>query len=83
MPSFFSLQSVTLNCAHSFCLHCIREWRKRKDECPICRQAILSQTRSLVLDNCIDRMVDNLSPDMKDRRRELIVERKGERCVIS
>ncbi|XP_067098528.1 E3 ubiquitin-protein ligase rnf8 isoform X1 [Osmerus mordax] len=71
------IESVTLNCAHSFCLHCIREWRKRKDECPICRQAILSQTRSLVLDNCIDRMVDNLSPDMKDRRRELIIERKA------
>ncbi|KAM9554205.1 E3 ubiquitin-protein ligase rnf8-like [Salvelinus alpinus] len=38
----------TLNCAHSFCLHCIREWRKRKDECPICWQAILSQSRSHV-----------------------------------
>lgn len=75
------IQAVTLSCAHSFCLHCIGEWRKRKEECPICRQSILSQTRSLVLDNCIDRMVDNLSPDMKERRQALITERKGERCV--
>ncbi|KAM6954082.1 E3 ubiquitin-protein ligase rnf8 [Aplochiton taeniatus] len=75
------IQAVTLNCAHSFCLHCIGEWRRRKDECPICRQDITSQTRSLVLDNCIDRMVDNLSPDMKARRQALITERKGERCV--
>ncbi|XP_071018800.1 E3 ubiquitin-protein ligase rnf8-like isoform X2 [Oncorhynchus clarkii lewisi] len=72
------IRAVTLNCAHSFCLHCISEWRKRKDECPICRQAILSQTRSLVLDNCIDRMVEQLSPDMKQRRLVLITERKGE-----
>ncbi|XP_045067312.1 E3 ubiquitin-protein ligase rnf8-like isoform X2 [Coregonus clupeaformis] len=72
------MRAVTLNCAHSFCLHCISEWRKRKNECPICRQAILSQTHSLVLDNCIDRMVEQLSPDMKQRRLALIAERKGE-----
>ncbi|XP_010876690.1 E3 ubiquitin-protein ligase rnf8 isoform X2 [Esox lucius] len=72
------IEAVTVNCTHSFCLHCIREWLKRKDECPICRQAILSQTRSLVLDNCIDRMVEQLSLDMKLRRQELIVQRKGE-----
>ncbi|XP_041732646.2 E3 ubiquitin-protein ligase rnf8 isoform X2 [Coregonus clupeaformis] len=68
------IRAVTLNCAHSFCLHCIREWRKWKDECPICRQAILSQTRSLVLDNCIDRMVEQLSPDMKQSRLALIAQ---------
>ncbi|KAM8947300.1 E3 ubiquitin-protein ligase RNF8 [Pelodytes ibericus] len=70
------IKAVTLNCAHSFCSFCIKEWRKRKDECPICRQDIRSQTRSLVLDNCIDRMVDKLSPEMKDRRVALILERK-------
>ncbi|KAI4877556.1 hypothetical protein NFI96_028583 [Prochilodus magdalenae] len=76
------IEAVTLNCAHSFCRHCIADWRRRKDECPICRQAILSQTRSLVLDNCIDRMVENLSTEMKERRLALIRERKGERCVL-
>ncbi|XP_036438100.1 E3 ubiquitin-protein ligase rnf8 isoform X1 [Colossoma macropomum] len=72
------IEAVTLNCAHSFCQHCIGDWRRRKDECPICRQAILSQTRSLVLDNCIDRMVENLSAEMKERRLALIRERKGQ-----
>uniref|UniRef100_A0A8B9LJ90 E3 ubiquitin-protein ligase CHFR n=1 Tax=Astyanax mexicanus TaxID=7994 RepID=A0A8B9LJ90_ASTMX len=72
------IEAVTLNCAHSFCLHCISDWRRRKDECPICRQAILSQTRSLVLDNCIDRMVENLSAEMRERRVALIRERKGQ-----
>ncbi|XP_072543522.1 E3 ubiquitin-protein ligase rnf8 isoform X2 [Salminus brasiliensis] len=77
------IEAVTLNCAHSFCHHCISDWRRRKDECPICRQAILSQTRSLVLDNCIDRMVENLSAEMRERRVALIRERKGERSKQS
>ncbi|KAM9316898.1 E3 ubiquitin-protein ligase RNF8 [Gastrophryne carolinensis] len=73
------IEAVTLNCAHSFCAFCIQAWRQRKDECPICRQQITSHTRSLVLDNCINRMVDKLSQEMRDRRLALILERKGER----
>ncbi|XP_053568682.1 E3 ubiquitin-protein ligase RNF8 isoform X2 [Bombina bombina] len=72
------IEAVTLNCAHSFCSYCIKSWRRRKDECPICRQPIHSETRSLVLDNCIDSMVAKLSVEMKERRAKLIKERKGE-----
>ncbi|XP_042359360.1 E3 ubiquitin-protein ligase rnf8 isoform X1 [Plectropomus leopardus] len=71
------IEAVILNCAHSFCSHCIQQWRKKKDECPICRQPILSQTRCLALDNCINSMVENLSLDMKSRRQTLITERKA------
>ncbi|XP_045917252.1 E3 ubiquitin-protein ligase rnf8 isoform X1 [Micropterus dolomieu] len=71
------IEAVILNCAHSFCCHCIKQWRKKKDECPICRQAIQSQTRCLALDNCINSMVENLSLDMKARRQTLISERKA------
>ncbi|NXK46133.1 RNF8 ligase, partial [Chauna torquata] len=70
------IEAVTLNCAHSFCSYCINEWTKRKVECPICRQEIKSKTRSLVLDNCIDRMVENLDVEMKEHRLTLIRERK-------
>lgn len=70
------IEAVILNCAHSFCCYCIKLWRKKKDECPICRQVIQSQTRCLALDNCIDSMVENLSLDMKARRQALISERK-------
>ncbi|XP_017267264.1 E3 ubiquitin-protein ligase rnf8 isoform X2 [Kryptolebias marmoratus] len=76
------IEAVNLNCSHSFCSYCINQWRKKKDECPICRQAIQSQSRCLALDNCIDRMVDNLSLDMKARRQTLITERKDERNAI-
>ena len=70
-----------LNCSHIFCLYCIGEWRKRKDECPICRQTIRSQTRCLAVDNFIDSMVQNLSADTKTRRQVIVNEREGERCV--
>ncbi|XP_050828979.1 E3 ubiquitin-protein ligase RNF8 isoform X3 [Serinus canaria] len=70
------IEAVTLNCAHSFCSYCINEWTKRKVECPICRQEIKSKTRSLVLDNCINRMVEKLDVEMKEHRLSLIRERK-------
>ncbi|XP_061668573.1 E3 ubiquitin-protein ligase rnf8 [Syngnathoides biaculeatus] len=75
------IEAVILNCAHSFCRFCIKQWRKKKDECPICRQAIKTQTRCLALDNCIDSMVENLSLDIKVRRQALISERKEDTCV--
>ncbi|XP_063160956.1 E3 ubiquitin-protein ligase RNF8 isoform X1 [Candoia aspera] len=75
------IEAVTLNCAHSFCSYCIDEWMKRKLECPICRGTILSKTRSLVLDNCIDRMVENVDAETKHRRLSLIQERKGKQVV--
>nr|XP_007970938.1 E3 ubiquitin-protein ligase RNF8 isoform X3 [Chlorocebus sabaeus] len=72
-------EAVTLNCAHSFCSYCINEWMKRKIECPICRKDIESKTYSLVLDNCINKMVNNLSSEVKERRIVLIRERKAKR----
>ncbi|ELK16564.1 E3 ubiquitin-protein ligase RNF8 [Pteropus alecto] len=74
--SEYFIEAVTLNCAHSFCSFCINEWMKRKIECPICRKDIKSKTHSLVLDNCISKMVDNLSSEVKERRIVLIRERK-------
>ncbi|KAF1407914.1 E3 ubiquitin-protein ligase RNF8, partial [Spheniscus humboldti] len=80
--SEYFIEAVTLNCAHSFCSYCINEWTKRKVECPICRQEIKSKTRSLVLDNCIDRMVEKLDVEMKEHRLTLIRERKEKENVL-
>ena len=48
-----------------------------KTECPICRTAITTQMRSIVLDSYIEKMVEQFSEDMKKRRQELVEERKG------
>uniref|UniRef100_A0A3P9HR48 E3 ubiquitin-protein ligase CHFR n=1 Tax=Oryzias latipes TaxID=8090 RepID=A0A3P9HR48_ORYLA len=77
------IEAVTLNCAHSFCSYCITQWRKKKEECPICRQAITSQSRCLALDNFIERMMENLSLDVKEKRQSVINERKGEQVCES
>ncbi|XP_008838276.1 E3 ubiquitin-protein ligase RNF8 isoform X2 [Nannospalax galili] len=77
--SEYFIEAVTLNCAHSFCSYCISEWMKRKVECPICRKDIESKTHSLVLDNCINKMVDNLSSEVKEQRSALIRDRKAKR----
>ncbi|XP_072356700.1 E3 ubiquitin-protein ligase rnf8 [Scyliorhinus torazame] len=75
--SEYFVEAVTLNCSHSFCCHCILEWRKRKEECPICRQPICSQSRSIVLDNCIERMLESLSDSVREHRLQLINQRKA------
>ncbi|XP_066095364.1 E3 ubiquitin-protein ligase RNF8 isoform X1 [Saccopteryx bilineata] len=75
--SEYFIEAVTLNCAHSYCSYCINEWMKRKGECPICRKDIKSKTPSLVLDNCVSKIVDTLSSEVKGRRIDLIKRRKG------
>ncbi|KAL0272444.1 UNVERIFIED_CONTAM: hypothetical protein PYX00_005407 [Menopon gallinae] len=66
---------ITLNCSHTFCKYCIETWKKKKKNCPICRKKITSENRLLVIDNYIDRMVENLSDEFKARRKIVIAER--------
>ena len=74
------LQATSLNCSHSFCHLCISRWRDAKKPvapCPNCREPITSVVRSLVLDNYIDKVVVLLKDEVKERRRQLLEERKG------
>ncbi|KAK0075397.1 hypothetical protein PV325_003325 [Microctonus aethiopoides] len=68
--------AVTLNCSHTYCQYCIYLWMQTKRDCPICRGIIISVTRSLVLDNFIEQMVNDLSTQHKDRRKDLCSQRK-------
>jgi E3 ubiquitin-protein ligase RNF8 len=81
MYLLFKFQAMTLNCTHTFCKLCITEWKrkqtKRVPDCPVCRSPILSENRSIVLDNFIDKMVENLTDDLKEQRKELLIERGG------
>ncbi|KAJ9578016.1 hypothetical protein L9F63_025123 [Diploptera punctata] len=68
--------ATTLNCTHTFCKHCIELWKKKKKECPVCRTKITSENRSIAMDNFIDKMVNNLSAEMKQKRQEIVEERQ-------
>lgn len=77
------MTAVMLNCSHTFCRYCIDQWKKNKKECPNCRQAITSETRSLVVDNFIEKIVPTLSEELKQRRAELVEERNAEMAAAA
>lgn len=70
------VMATTLNCNHTFCQLCISNWLEKKKDCPICRAPSVTNSRSIVLDSFIDRMVENLSDDLKKRRKEIVEERR-------
>ncbi|CAG4975581.1 unnamed protein product [Parnassius apollo] len=72
------VSATTLNCSHTFCKYCITMWKKKKKACPICRASITSECKSLVLDSFIEKMVENLSEEMKQRRMNLLKSREEE-----
>lgn len=66
------INPTTLNCSHTFCQYCITTWKKKKKDCPICRTPIKSECRTLALDSFIEKMVDKLSSEMKQKRQEIL-----------
>ncbi|XP_067132521.1 E3 ubiquitin-protein ligase rnf8-like [Centruroides vittatus] len=71
------IEAVTLNCSHTFCKMCIQLWKKNKKKqvCPVCRTSIKTETPALTINNIIDKMVENLDSEMKEKRKQLIDER--------
>ncbi|XP_078037817.1 uncharacterized protein LOC144470483 [Augochlora pura] len=76
------VKATTLNCMHTFCHYCIARWSEKRNDCPICRTPIASMNISLVLDNFIERMLENLPTELKERRKELIEEREKAISVV-
>ncbi|XP_069744123.1 E3 ubiquitin-protein ligase rnf8 [Narcine bancroftii] len=70
------VRAVTLGCSHSFCSQCIGAWRQRSAHCPMCWRPILWQTRSVVLDGCIERLVSSLGPIARRHRQRLLQARQ-------
>ncbi|XP_038214993.1 E3 ubiquitin-protein ligase RNF8-like isoform X2 [Zerene cesonia] len=70
------VSATTLSCSHTFCKYCITTWKKKKKDCPICRAPITSECRSLVLDSFIDKMVQNLTDEMKKKRQDMLKNRE-------
>ena len=79
-------------CAHTFCDYCLWRWKKSQDEdvnrissrntCPVCRAAILGQSRSAAFENMIEGCIENwgtdcfTSEERRTARKELLSARK-------
>lgn len=61
------VDAAMLQCGHTFCSYCIQNWQKQKNSCPFCLVTISSVTRSFVVDNIIDELVD-FNPELKQFR---------------
>ncbi|XP_034017884.1 E3 ubiquitin-protein ligase rnf8-like isoform X2 [Thalassophryne amazonica] len=72
----FYINPVIINCGHTFCWHCLSIWWDDSPNCPICRQTIELLTRCLPLMEFIDKMVDRMGPEHREKREALITERK-------
>jgi len=73
------VDAVSVNCGHTFCDHCITEWRKKKNNCPVCRANIKSINPVKVLDEYSDKVYEQfVSEGGKQTRSLLKEERKKE-----
>ncbi|RWR99684.1 E3 ubiquitin-protein ligase RNF8-like protein, partial [Dinothrombium tinctorium] len=73
------IQPVNLNCSHTFCVYCIELWKKNKNshrECPVCRKPMTSTTRQLVIENLIDKIINEMDEEAKLKRSQVVEERK-------
>ena len=51
--SIITPPSAILNCKHRFCNSCILQWKKEKNDCPLCRDVITSVKLDTEFDNKI------------------------------
>ena len=68
------VNAVTLGCSHSFCKLCLKQWKNKQKTCPICRKKISVEAKSIVLDNYIDKIIDLLPSEIREKRKDLIQE---------
>ncbi|XP_047509751.1 E3 ubiquitin-protein ligase rnf8-like isoform X2 [Pieris napi] len=69
---------MMLSCGHTFCKYCINLWKKNKKDCPICRTPIKYESRSIVVDSFLEKILPNLSQEMKKKREESLKIREEE-----
>jgi len=70
------VNAVSINCGHTFCDYCITEWKKKKNNCPVCRTNIKSTNPVKVLDEYSDKVYEQFVPEgVKQSRATLKEER--------
>ncbi|XP_071442343.1 E3 ubiquitin-protein ligase rnf8-like [Hetaerina americana] len=71
------IDAITLDCSHTFCHHCLVQWKKKSTFCPMCRSITNFECKPRVIDNLIEKIIGNLPVDTQRRRKELSDARKA------
>ena len=72
-----------INCAHTFCYSCIRQWitstgdeLRTKKKCPICRRKIKSAFGTPIVDNLVEKIVESMNGEERRQRKKLLKKRE-------
>ncbi|GJQ75384.1 putative E3 ubiquitin-protein ligase [Trypoxylus dichotomus] len=66
------IKATTLNCSHSFCTYCIKEWYQNDKKCPKCRMKITTANPTIILDNFIGKILESAPDNVRKHRDEII-----------
>lgn len=70
------VESVSINCGHTFCNFCIGQWKKKKNNCPVCRADITQQAEVKVLDEYVDKVYEQFVGEGGKQQRKVLKEER-------
>lgn len=70
------VESVSINCGHTFCSFCIGQWKKKKNNCPVCRADITQQADVKVLDEYVDKVYEQFVGEGGKQQRKVLKEER-------
>ncbi|XP_023343689.1 E3 ubiquitin-protein ligase rnf8-B [Eurytemora carolleeae] len=71
------VDAVSINCGHTFCDYCINEWRKKKNNCPVCRTNIRAANPVKVLDEYSDKIFEQFVLEGAKKTRATLKEERA------
>lgn len=71
------VEAVSVNCGHTFCDHCIGEWRKKKNNCPVCRTDIKVAAPCKVMDEYVDKVYEQFISEGGRIQRNILKEERA------
>ena len=70
------VEAVSVNCGHTFCDFCINEWKKKKNNCPVCRTNITREVTCKVLNDYTDKLYEQFMPESGRAQRKQLKEER-------